>query len=353
MTTKWLVPLAALALLGAPARAEDGGSKNPTESAACLECHGDPEAETSAENEEVVKLFVDKAAVARSVHADVDCTECHVALKGKGDGHKSKALATAREYAIKFSEQCKDCHFQNYTKTLDSVHHTLIAQGKKDAAVCTDCHGAHDIGKAAEPRSRISKACATCHDKIAATYTKSVHGAALLSEENPDVPTCTDCHRAHDIVDPRAGAWRLNSPQMCGTCHTDERMMKKYGMSTAVVSTYLADFHGSTTLLQKTERGAQPVVALCTDCHGVHDITKTDDPSSRVIQGNLVKTCRTCHPKASDDFPAAWLSHYEPSWEKTPMVWAVKLLYTLLIPFMIGGLLLQIALHLWRVVVNR
>jgi hypothetical protein len=31
----------------------------------------------------------------------------------------------------------------------------------------------------------------------------------------------------------------------------------------------------------------------------------------------------------------------------------VQLFYKFLIPFMIGGLVLQIALHLWRVVVNR
>jgi hypothetical protein len=34
-------------------------------------------------------------------------------------------------------------------------------------------------------------------------------------------------------------------------------------------------------------------------------------------------------------------------------VWGVMLFYKLMIPFMVGGLVLQIALHLWRVVVNR
>ena len=35
------------------------------------------------------------------------------------------------------------------------------------------------------------------------------------------------------------------------------------------------------------------------------------------------------------------------------MVYAVRIGYLILIPFMIGGLVLQILLHLWRVVVNR
>jgi hypothetical protein len=355
MRASWLSPAGvALCFASVGAWAQDGGEpKNPAETAACLECHADPELETELDNGDLVKLYFDKEANATSVHATVDCTECHVELKGKGEKHKGNPLATAREYALKFSEVCRDCHFQNYTKTLDSVHHTLLLQGKKEAAVCTDCHGAHDTGKAAEPRSRISRSCARCHEKIALQYTKSVHGAALLSEENPDVPTCTDCHRAHDILDPRSGAWRLRSPQMCGSCHTNTRMMKKYGLSTGVLSSYLSDFHGVTTTLQKTAQDAQPVVALCTDCHGVHDITKVNDPGSRVIAGNLVRTCQKCHPTATDAFPAAWLSHYEPTLEKAPLVYVVNLFYSLLIPFMIAGLILQIVLHLWRVVVNR
>ena len=63
--------------------------------------------------------------------------------------------------------------------------------------------------------------------------------------------------------------------------------------------------------------------------------------------------CQRCHQGATANFSAAWLSHYEPSWKKAPMVYGVKVFYAVLIPFMIGGLVLQILLHLWRVVVNR
>jgi hypothetical protein len=89
------------------------------------------------------------------------------------------------------------------------------------------------------------------------------------------------------------------------------------------------------------------------DCHGVHDITRVDDPGSRVVKANLGRTCQRCHEGATDSFPAAWLSHYEPSWSKAPLVYLVKVFYMVLIPFMIGGLVLQILLHFWRVVVNR
>ena len=36
-----------------------------------------------------------------------------------------------------------------------------------------------------------------------------------------------------------------------------------------------------------------------------------------------------------------------------PLVYGVQLFYDILIPFMVAGLLLQILLHFWRMVVNR
>jgi hypothetical protein len=72
-----------------------------------------------------------------------------------------------------------------------------------------------------------------------------------------------------------------------------------------------------------------------------------------VIQANLANTCRKCHANASNNFPQAWLSHYEPSWSHTPAVYAVKVAYGVFIPFIIGGLVLQMLLHLWRMAVNR
>ena len=109
-----------------------------------------------------------------------------------------------------------------------------------------------------------------------------------------------------------------------------------------------------TASLQEQE-GVEPVrvAALCIDCHGVHDIAKANGQAAVAMQANLVQTCRRCHPGASENFSAAWLSHYEPSFSKAPLVYSVKIAYMVLIPFMIGGLVLQILLHLWRVVVNR
>jgi len=156
---------------------------------------------------------------------------------------------------------------------------------------------------------------------------------------------------------PRVSSWIVKTPELCARCHTDAAKMGKYGLSTNVVQSYLADFHGVTARTSRARTSDAisdtKVTALCIDCHGVHDITKADAENSPVLRANLVKTCRKCHPSASENFPDAWLSHYEPSWDRAPLVYAVKLFYMIFIPFIVGGLILQVLLHLWRVVVNR
>ena len=348
----------ALAAAAPPAAKPEEALTPEEEIDSCLACHGRSGLDVTLASGEVVSLKVDEKHFNKSTHKKLGCTDCHAELKGVEGEHAKRPLKSRRDFAIAYSEGCKKCHFQNYTDTLDSVHHAQLAKGKLGAAVCADCHGAHDITSPAEPRSKISKTCSACHQKISEAYVKSVHGQAL-AQDNDDVPACTDCHRSHDIADPRTGAWRVKTPELCGNCHTNEKLMKKYNLSTKVLQTYLSDFHGVTAKFQegqpgeKGEKGQNPVVALCTDCHGVHDITKVRDPDSKVLQANLLNTCRKCHVDAKADFPASWLSHYEPSLTKSPVVYLVKVFYTFFIPFMIGGLALQIILHLWRLVVNR
>lgn len=321
----------------------------------CLACHSDPQLSSTTLDGAALPLHVDASVFARSVHARLACVDCHT---GKAQvPHEPRNFSSRRDLTLAYDEQCRRCHFANYTKTLDSVHQASVARGDRTAPVCVDCHGSHDIQKPSEPRTRISQTCARCHEGVATAYAKSVHGRDLNGNGNAaaDVPVCTDCHRSHDIGGPHQQQWELQTVELCGRCHANEALMKKYGLSTAVLRTYLADFHGKTASLRQ-HQGITPtgrVVARCTDCHGVHDIQKADDPSSPVMKANLQKTCTKCHTDANANFPGAWLSHYEPSLKKAPIVYGVKVAYAVLIPFMIGGLGLQILLHLWRLMVNR
>ncbi len=340
--------LAALALGPADAKAQETAAE---EAETCLACHSDPAIAVTFTGGGSRSLLVDPQALAHSVHgARLRCTDCHPGMQEVP--HPERAFNDASAFRAAFTETCKRCHFDNYTKLLDGVHYRLLPKG--EAPTCIDCHGAHDVSSPGAPRTRVSETCAACHADVGATYAASVHGKALAAGRGADVPVCTDCHRSHDVAGPHDQGWLVRTPQMCGNCHADERRMKKYGLSTAVLRTYLSDFHGMTaSLSHAADSGDKRVTALCTDCHGVHDIAKVTDPGSGVLRANLARTCSRCHPGATASFPAAWLSHYEPSWKKAPLVYGVKMFYAVLIPFMIGGLVLQIVLHLWRVVVNR
>ena len=317
----------------------------------CLSCHSDRAMVVELPSGETRPLYVDIERFRASVHGNkLGCTDCHQDMTAVP--HEARPFTSLRDFTLAYYEQCKRCHFANYTKTLDSVHFRALERRDRMAPTCVDCHGAHDVAPPHKPKASLSRTCAKCHQGVFDVYQKSVHGRFL--EKSDDVPGCTDCHKSHDVAGPRDGNWQKRTPELCSSCHANKELMQKYGLSTAVANTYVADFHGMTASLQGsgTPR-ASSVVALCTDCHGVHDISKVDEPGSRVLRANLVKTCARCHEGASDNFPAAWMSHYEPTWEKAPLVYGVQLFYDILIPFMIAGLLLQILLHFWRMVVNR
>jgi hypothetical protein len=61
-----------------------------------------------------------------------------------------------------------------------------------------------------------------------------------------------------------------------------------------------------------------------------------DDPESQVFRENILHTCQKCHPDATENFSATWLSHYEPDIEKYPIVYFVDLFYKIMIPAVLG-----------------
>ncbi len=328
----------------------------------CLECHGQPGATALTLGDgEVVDLFVDPNVYNASIHGQdgYACVQCHTTV---GDyPHPAFEAADRRDLTLQLYTACQRCHPGQYERTLDSVHATAQSAGKREAAVCTDCHTSHATRRLTDPDTHellpdahtwIPTTCAQCHNAIYQKYLTSVHGAALTEENNQDVPTCIDCHGVHNIQDPTTAAFRLNSPNLCARCHTDPERMTKYGISTQVLSTYVADFHGTTvTLFEKQSPDAETNKPVCFDCHGVHDIQRVDDPQEGLqIRENLLVRCQRCHPDATADFPAAWLSHYIPSPEKAPLVYYVNLFYQIFIPGVLGGMAVLVILDAsWQV----
>lgn len=334
-----------------PASEPSPGPAAPESS--CLACHRQPGLSLTLSNRETLSLFIAPDAYAASVHGDkLLCADCHTAITGYP--HPPWEIPGRREYSIAQYELCKRCHFDNYTKSLDSIHYQMFSQGDLRAPLCTDCHGAHDVTLPSQPRARISQTCSQCHEAISRQYQSSVHGKALIEENNYDVPVCNDCHQSHTIEDPRTASFRLQSVHLCAGCHGNDALMVKYGISSKVVQTYLQDFHGRTVALgEKKSKDIWVEEAVCTDCHGIHDIQAVDNPGSPVIKANLAATCNKCHPNITTNFPSAWLSHYEPSLHKSPLIFFVRWFYRILIPFIIVGISIHVILDLWRRITNR
>lgn len=322
--------------------------------AECLACHSIPNREIELTNGDKLNLHVDAATFRNSVHGQQNfpCTACHTNISGFP--HQSLIAFDRRDYQLDRYSVCRKCHPDQYESTLDSMHTQALAGGNRSAAMCTDCHGAHDITDPTTPRQQISLTCSKCHSSIYEQYKESVHGAALLDESNPDVPTCIDCHGVHSIKNPTTAAFRLKSPEICGNCHRDEAKMAKYGVSTAVFNTYVADFHGTTVTLFERESPDQPTnKAVCFDCHGVHNIKAVNDPDAKVVKANLLPTCQRCHPDADANFPTSWTSHFIPDKDHNPLVYYINLFYAIIIPGLLSFMAAFVGLDFLRRTIHR
>jgi len=320
----------------------------------CLTCHGYDLA-MEFRNGDTLKLTIDIFSLQESVHSGISCSDCHFGFSHSS--HPQRNFRSRRDFSIASSETCRRCHFDKYTKTMDSIHYVMLGQGNLRAPVCTDCHGSHAILHFGKERTTIAKRCKRCHAGIYEIYVKSVHGKALFDENNQDVPVCIDCHTAHDIKNPLTLDYREHIPDMCSNCHANEAIMNKYGLSTYVVKSYLSNFHGVTLRFYRKQREElnKPAkqIAVCTDCHGTHNIISTRSTDPAIVKANLVKRCRQCHEGATENFPDAWLSHYKPSMASTPLVFVINQAYRIFIPIMVIGIVLQIILHIWRYTVNK
>ncbi len=347
-------------------------SANPTQppeqlsisNSVCLGCHGQPGLTMPLGDGSTLDLYVPADDYQHSIHGQqrYACVQCHRTVGNYP--HPAFSAQDARDVTLKLNNACKGCHATQYNLTQDSVHAAALSKGNRNAAVCADCHTAHTVRQLIDPKTQkllpdarvwIPQTCEKCHSAIYNEYKTSVHGSALIGEGNPDVPTCIDCHGVHNIQNPTTTSFRIESPSLCAKCHTDPRRMNKYGISTNVLTTYVADFHGTTDVLfgpqSPDSTFNEPV---CYDCHGVHAILRPNDPiNGLVVSENLLKRCQQCHPDATTNFPRAWLSHYVPSTTNNRLVFFVNLFYQLFIPTVIGGMALLVVMDFSRRNLNR
>ncbi len=375
----------------------------------CLACHNDPGL-IKTEDGKPVSVYINDAVFHKSAHSALSCTDCHAdvqsiphkpvlakplcgschtaeqtayvqSIHGKAALAGSTAAARCNNchgsphailpssdpastvYHSNIPNTCGNCHRQKFVMQASglstqvffsyeqSVHGRAVSAGSQNAAVCTDCHGAHDILMAGDPKASIFKfnvpdTCGKCHEPQDHQYVQSVHGQAI-SRGNWLAPVCTDCHGIHTIQAPDNPRSSVSAEALaeitCARCHQGVRLNREFGVPDDRVSSYQATYHGLASRLGST------VVANCASCHGSHLILRSSDPRSTINQANLAVTCGQCHPGATAKFtrfpihagtsPSAAIGSVVVEW--------VKRFYLGTILFVIGAMILH-NLVLWR-----
>ncbi len=306
----------------------------------CGTCH--------AEVEEIYRSSVHRFGRLRGSEGAATCADCH-----RGHDVLASANEASPTHPKNIPGMCGTCHGKDAVITsdfvrlpitlpnyLNSVHGHGWENGKK-TAVCTDCHGTHDLQTAQDPEShinrfKIAQTCGQCHTKVAEEYANSIHGKAVqvgIAES----PTCTDCHDEH-LVSAVHGADARTRPEniarkLCGTCHLNPDMVSKFGITAGVVESYLDSYHGWAIGREGS------LVASCIDCHNTHEIRAPQDPLSSVNPDRVTVTCARCHTRANETFARSY-THASALGARGPHGWA-KLIYIVLLAVVLGGMALH------------
>jgi len=225
--------------------------------------------------------------------------------------------------------RCLICHSEIKVDYIESAHAAF-------RVTCVDCHGgdpealevslAHGPGyRGTPPRAEIPKLCASCHaDPLLmkpyglridqyAEYQTSEHGK-LLARGDTKVAVCTDCHSAHRILpawEPRSTVHPDNIPSTCARCHSDEELMRPYGIPTDQTEDFRSGAHGIALLEQGNMKapncatchgthgaappGVEEVSKVCGICHINERLYFNSSPHKKAMDERRFKECASCH----------------------------------------------------------
>ncbi|OGR81822.1 MAG: hypothetical protein A2636_04140 [Elusimicrobia bacterium RIFCSPHIGHO2_01_FULL_64_10] len=289
-------------------------------------------------------------ALSRGVSQAATCTSCH----GKTHTLLSSRDPLSPVHRRNIPNTCAVCHADQkkmaeirltekepFDTYLHSIHGIAFKEGKLNAAVCSDCHGTHDLHASSNPeskifRSNVPQTCGKCHENVLSVFRRSIHGKAM-SAGIKEAPVCTDCHGEHTIravKDEASSVWAGAITKTCARCHDSERIVAKFGLPPDRLKSFQDSYHGLAS------RAGDLRVANCASCHGWHDILPSYDTQSSIHPKNLSQTCGKCHPGAQTGLLSGRI-HGAGGSEKYFLVRWVEIFYWVIIPLVIGGMLLH------------
>lgn len=237
------------------------------------------------------------AGAAGASAADISCLKCH---------DKKKTLYAPSAHA-QAGLTCVDCHGGDPKATDETAHATdnfkRPDNKKAIAEMCASCHG--DVRKMNPyglPTDQLDR------------YKTSKHGEQLFGQNDQKVAVCTDCHGVHDILkvkSPQAHVYPTNIPDTCGRCHGNAKLMQEYKLPTDIITQYKSSYHAymvfekgdlsaPTCVTCHGSHGATPpgtkeVGEVCGKCHGRQRELFAKSPHAEAAKAGLFNECVSCH----------------------------------------------------------
>jgi predicted CXXCH cytochrome family protein len=251
----------------------------------CLDCHSDPDLTMERKGREVA-LFVDADKFDRSVHAELECIDCH----------EDAAVEDLPHEDFLESVDCSNCHSDAQEKFDKGIHGQALRKRDIYAPTCSECHGTHNILRPTNPESytykmNIPVLCGKCHREgapvaraynisehnILENYTQSIHGVGLFKKGLIVSATCNDCHGNHLILphtNPNSSISLNKIARTCMVCHS------------RIEQVHTQVIRGE---LWEEKPGAIPA---CTDCHPPHKVSRQN-----IVITISDRACLRCHAK--------------------------------------------------------
>lgn len=190
----------------------------------CSKCHGNDElVRKGAIPRNVGTHFAD------SIHGQALSKAGLVVAPTCSDCHGSHEIVRPKDPASPVAmtnvpATCGKCHEGIQHQFQDSVHGKLLAAGGPGGGpACQTCHTAHSIqrGETAGWQLSVIGQCGTCHSDRMGTFRDTFHGQVTALGYR-GVAGCADCHGAHQVLpasDPRSPVAPANLVKTCGKCH--------------------------------------------------------------------------------------------------------------------------------------
>ncbi len=274
---------------------------------------------TAMKDDQCITCHLEEEELPEDIHNDdihlqtgLSCSGCHGGDASIDD--MDEAMSAAKGFVgvpskSEIPQFCGKCHsnisfMREYQPRIPtdqvnqfntSVHGQELRKGDTKVADCTNCHTSHGILASNDSRStvyalNVPETCNNCHGDAEymskynirtnqfKEFAESVHGKALLEEQDTGAPACNDCHGNHGAMPPGISS----ISHVCGTCHVNNM---KYFSSSPMAKIFKED-----------------ELHACEECHGNHEVQKTTD---KMIGTDDESVCANCHDDGDKGFEVA------------------------------------------------